>query len=208
MDDGVVKEQKKLAVLQPHETGYYILSVREYDQEKIELMGELESLFGDYNSWYNRALVCEYTWPGELSLLKFFYRGFADEPQQPTDAEWVQLKDQYGFDENYDLFRLPAGKMNDVLKEYFGIELKDLEPECFEGLVYLESTNCYYFMATGALLAENVTVLSAETMEDGTISMEYTCLPRDGFVHKMMLRSNGDGYRILSNEITEKISVK
>lgn len=202
--NGTVEKRQNLAILQPHETGYYILSNQGKVVESIESKEHaMETLFGDYNSWYNRALVCEYTSPEELRLVKFFYRGFADEPQQPTDQEWAQLKDQPGFEENFDLFRLPVDKMNTVLTQYFGITLEDVKPEGFENLVYLESTNCYYFMATGALIAENFTALGVGEMDDGTICVEYQCAYPANTVFEVMMKPSGDGYQILSNVVKD-----
>lgn len=161
---------------------------------------ELEAynaLFGDWKSWYNRALTCQYASPKELDLLTFFYCGFADE-RTKTDAEWEALKDLQGFNENYDFFRLPVDKINEVLSVYFGITLEDVESAGFKELAYLESTNCYYFMATGARIAESFAAISAETSADGNITLRYT-LWNDPEVFAVVLRPTDDGYIILSN---------
>lgn len=155
------------------------------------------ALFGDWKSWYNRALTCQYESPKDLNLLDFFYCGFGDE-RIPTDAEWEALKDLQGFNENYDFFRLPVDKMNEVLSIYFGITLEDVEPAGFKELAYLESTNCYYFMATGARIAESFAAISAETSAAGNITLRYT-LWNDTEVFAVVLRPTDDGYIILSN---------
>lgn len=224
-DDGTIDmfytafgSERRVAKLRPHDTGYHILSnmkvsleVQPDPTDPTETVApttppELEkynTIFGDYNGWYNRALVCEYAAPEELSLVKFFYRGFADEPKRPTDAEWAQLKNQPGFEENFDLFRLPVYKMNVVLMEYFGITLEDVKPEGFENLVYLESTNCYYFMTTGALVAENFTALSVDETDYGTICVEYQCAYPANTTFVVTLKPNGEGYQILSNVLAD-----
>ena len=164
-------------------------------EEASPELAAYNALFGDLSSWYNRALTCQYESPRELDLLAFFYCGFPDEVTE-TAEEWAALKDLQGFNENYDFFRLPVSKMNEVLTAYFGITLEDVEPDGFDGLTYLESTDCYYFMTTGALMAEEFSAVSVETGDDGIITLRYT-LRDQAFVAR--LRSAGDGYIILAN---------
>lgn len=154
-------------------------------------------ILGDRQSWYNRALTCEFDNPVQLKLHNLFYCGFPGESQEPTAEEWEQLKDKQGFDENYDLIRLPENRMNQVLEEYFGITLEDIPEEGFSGLTYLESTGCWYFMTTGWLGVEKLQVLTVETLENGVI---HVCYDADYWgVYDLMLRPHGDGYRVLSN---------
>lgn len=211
-DDGTIlmyyslsngEEPYRIARLQPHATGYYILSNEEYvdNTGKSEDQIAMETLFRG-SSWFNQALTSEYASPKEMSLLSFFYNGFKDESQKPTDQEWAQLKDRQGFNINYDLFRLPVDKMNAVLTEYFGITLADMEPEAFSGLVYLESTDCYYCMHTGWLGVQNFTALSVDRTNDGTVLVRYKGeYYEEEYV--ITLKPNGDGYRILSNVLAE-----
>ena len=161
-------------------------------------LASFNALFGDWQSWYNRALTCQYESPKELNLLKFFYCGFKGETTK-TAAEWEALKDLQGFNENYDFFRLPVDKMNEVLTAYFGITLSDVAPSGFDGLVYLESTNCYYFMATGANTPENFSALSVETAETGMITVRYTIQWTAPNEYIVTLKPVGDGFIILSN---------
>ena len=157
------------------------------------------ALFCDMSSWYNKALLCQYTSLAQLNLKTFFYSGFVGESTKPTDAEWAELNNQPGFDINYDLIRLPVDKMNQVLTDYFGITLDDIDDRAFENLVFLESTNCYYHMATDAMAVENFKATTVGPQEDGTIRVTYTAgFDNESFV--VTLVPNGEGYRILSNE--------
>ena len=203
-EDGTVSlyytygRNERLVKLQPHETGYYILSNEPYvdNTGKSEDQIAMEALFGDYTSWFNRAIACEYDSPTEMSLIRFFYGGFKGEPQEPTDQERDLLIEK-GVNLNYDLMRLPVDKMNEVLTQYFGITLADMEPEAFGGLVYLESTNCYYHSTSGWLGVENFEALSVERMDDGRILVRY---PHRNEEYAVTLKSHGDSYLILSNE--------
>lgn len=191
---------ERLVKLQPHETGYYILSNEPYvdNTGKSEDQIAMETLFKG-SSWYNRALACEYNSPKEMNLRKFFYSGIKGEPQDPTDQEREPLE-KLGINLNYDLMRLPVDKMNEVLIQYFGITLADMEPEAFSGLVYLESTNCYYHSTSGWLGVDNFEALSVERMDDGRILVRY---PEMEYEYVVTLRPHGDSYQVISNVLAE-----
>ena len=190
---GTLRFRIKVAAYNPK----VLSSEKEYtsSRDQIEVYN---TLFGEQESWYNAALVPLYTSPEKLKLRAFFYGGFADESQNPTDAEWTELEGIHGFDRSFDLIRLPADKMNAVLGTYFGIGLEDVESAGFEGLTYLESTGCYYMMHTDIDFVEEFQALDAGEQADGTICLRYTS---DSFTGERIVKllPNGDGYRILSN---------
>ena len=116
-----------------------------------------------------------------------------------TDAEIAQLK-QYldpAWVDNADFYRLPKDKMEAQLQKLFGISLAELSDAAFEGLTYLESTDCYYFFATG-VYGGNIEfeAKQVEHLEDGTVKVTYVWW--DG-VSVVTLKPNGDSYQILSN---------
>ena len=163
-----------------------------------DVLAKFDGLFGQLGSWYNMALLCQYTSPTQIKLEYLFYHGFDGETREPTDAEWEQLKDRPGFVQWKDLIRLPVDRMNQVLKDMFGITLADVEAAGFENLVYLESTNCYYHMVTDAMFAEDFRAISVEKLEDGTIRLYYTLFGENA-VYAVTVIPYADGYRILSN---------
>ena len=160
----------------------------------------IHALFSDPHGWYNAALTSEYTEATQLNLKMFFHLGFSDQSRTPTAEEWAELEGQPGFNENYDLIRLPADNMDAVLTQYFGITLEDMDESAFEGLVYLESTDCYYFMGTGVHRIEDLCIERTTEQDDGTILVIYTSSYCSGIV-TLEMRNDGD-YRILSNEYT------
>ncbi len=166
-------------------------------------LAAFNTLFGDLSSWYNRALTSLFATPTQIALDRLFYNGFPGESRTPTDAEWEKLKDQPGFDINLDLHRLPADKMNQVLTQYFGITLENVEANGFKGLVYLEGTNCYYRMGTDVALTENFAAVRIEDMDDGTIRLYYTAnslaLGNNG-AGVVTLKSVDNQWQILSNQ--------
>ena len=176
--------------------------VQPTDAPEDPRLAEFDALFGPLNSGYNWALTSLYEDPTDVNLKEMFYNGFPGESQKPTDAEWEELKDLPGFDINYDLVRLPVDKMNQVLTQCFGITLEDVDAAGFAGLVYLESTDCYYRMCTDVGRVENFKATAVEELEDGTIRLYYTgnsIVLKEGEVGVAVLKPVGDGYQILSN---------
>ncbi len=178
-------------------TTQYILKM-DGSMQLVNSMEEFDALFGDMNSWYNRALTSQYVNPTQVNLELLFYNGFPDESSKPTDAEWEELQNKPGFDIHYDLERLPAEKMNQILSQYLGITLADVETTGFYGLVYLESTNCYYRMGTDAEVVDNFKATAVEALANGTVRLCYTS-GYENTAYVAMLKPTGNGYQILSN---------
>lgn len=153
----------------------------------------------NYEVYYNSAVGRNlYESPTELNLLKFFWRGFDGETTR-TDAEITELKQYLNptWVDNADFFRLPKDKMEAELQKIFGISLADLSDAAYEGLTYLESTDCYYFFATGVMGGtEYFEAKGVEHLDDGTVKVTYEC---EYGVNVVTLKSDGDHYLILSN---------
>ena len=173
-----------------------------------EELAKFNALFGELGSWYNKALCCEYATPAQLELWTFFLSAFNEESNQVTDSERAQLKDLIGnpdvYDhiDNLDITRLPADRMNQVLQDYFGITLDDIDDAGFAGQLYLESTDCYYIIGGGAAVVKEFNAVSVEYMDDGSIRVYYTA-NWTNTVYVVTLMPHGDGYRILSNVCLE-----
>lgn len=207
-DDGTIlmyyslsngEEPNRVARLQPRATGYYILSNEEYvdNTGKSEDQIAMETLFRG-SSWFNQALTCEYDSPEQIGLRSFFNCGFQGE-SKISDEEWAQLKNMLGFGSPAgDIYRLSPDKMNAVLTECFGIALADVDPVGFNGLAYLESTNCYYFKASAPNGVWNFTADNVVNNSDGTVCVYYSISYDGDYV--VTIKPHGDGYRILSNK--------
>lgn len=158
---------------------------------------EFQTLLSDYSGWYNVALTCLWESPEQLELRFIFYNGFKDESKTPTDEEVAALQDRPFYNTNLSFFRLPVDKMNQILTEYYGITLDDVADSGFEGMEYLESTDCYYLVHSDANMIP-IEVKEVQTTDDGAICVYYTRTGEDT-LYVVMLMPNGDGYRILSN---------
>jgi hypothetical protein len=161
---------------------------------------EYETLFADKESWYRQALICQYEKPSQFNIKEFFYNGFADESRTPTAEERKALENMPGIDLNMDLIRLPVDKMNQVLQNVFDdISLNGIDESGFEGLVYLESTNCYYHTASDVRKVENFRIIKADMqLEWGRVRLYYTVGDGQTYVVKVWPIANGN-YYILSN---------
>ena len=158
---------------------------------------DVSKLFDGEDNWYRRALTSNYFDPADADIAKFFACGFADESNAPTDAEWEFLKDVPGFEKNERFRRLPVVRMDEVLMQVFGLKLSDMNGVGLRKLTYLESTDCYYFMAK-ADQTEPKYHFEAVTM--GT--NYYTADGKESFVYIAMKRLEGTlGYYIEQNKI-------
>ena len=149
------------------------------------------------NSFYNYALMSEYADPADVDLYQLFQNGFQDESDDPTEEELELLEGKLGDHwKEYDLARLPVEKMDAVLKALFDITLEQSNGVGLDSLVYLEETNCYYTANTGVYYAE-IAVSYVETLDDGSLMVQYATPYNGDFMVKLMPVYGG--YRILSN---------
>lgn len=159
----------------------------------------LYDLLGELGTWYNMALTCQFEDPSKLELSAFFYNGFPDESTEATDEERAALQAAGVYWEEADLIRLPAEKMEEILIQYFNITLDEMDESCFEGLTYLESTDCYYMMHTDASCAEGFVINSTFVAENGNLIVNYTTTQTGIYTWDLGLEPWGTGYRILFN---------
>lgn len=150
------------------------------------------------NNFYNYALTSTYTTPADVNLFNLFQNGFQDESDDPTEEELLLLEGKMSeYWKEMDLARLPVEKMDAVLTELYGITLEQTNGVGLDSLVYLEETNCYYTANTGVYYAE-ITVKYVETLDDGSILVQYSALYDGDYMVRLMPTDNG-GYKFLSN---------
>ena len=151
------------------------------------------------SGWFNQALTSTYSEPEYLDLYEFFYNGFAEESKKPTDEEWELLKNIPGFTKGYNLIRLPASKMNEVLLRYFG---RTLESNCIglDKFTYLESTDCYYHMTLESNTVGGINVTKIEEHYNETL-IYYTKDGSDQQFRVTLLSYLGNGYTVTANQM-------
>ena len=150
------------------------------------------------NSYY-WATGCVYSSPAEIKLKAFLDGGFSAE-SAVTDAEKEALGKLGLAPETFlyeDVYRLPKDRIDQELMKVFGITLVELPQSAFEGLYYLESTDCYYLIQSGMTsVPMHSQFQTVEHNDDGTVTLSYE-LP--GGSGSITLKSNGDGWLAVSN---------
>lgn len=122
----------------------------------------------------NLALSSFYDCPEKVDLYQLFYNGFGLEIQEP-DREFVKQAVQ-GTDldiDSYDLIKLPAEEMNEILTKYFGITLEQSEKVGLDKFYYCEEKDTYYLAHNDALINE-IEIREAFYEEDGSLCVIYT----------------------------------
>ena len=171
------------------------------NQEELAAFNELFSTkdFSERN-YYFWATGHTYSSPTQIRLKKYFDGGISYEERNMTDAELEELSQLVMFPQVMlagDFNRLSKDKMNAELMKAFGISLADLPQSAYEGLYYLESTDCYYIIQGGMTsVPKHSPLYEIEHNDDGTVSLTYN-IP--GGTGKITLKPNGDDYLILSN---------
>lgn len=103
-------------------------------------------------NWYYRSVPVLWSSesPADIDLYKLFYNGFVGECDNLTYDEINYLSMQTGLDADriaeMRQFRLPEGKMDMVLREYYGITLTESNMVGLNKCIYWSATNCYYVL--------------------------------------------------------------
>lgn len=163
-----------------------------YDYE--DTLNGLSEKFSALGSWENMALTHTYDGPSQIDISILFYNGVGDFSAL-TAEELAFLKDA-GRPEEFDVFRLPVRKINEILQTYFGCTLEDVDADTFRDVAYLESTDCYYLWHTGAERAEDFQAIGL--IQDGDLYQMYYHLGTAA-TYVLTFESIGDGILIYSN---------
>ena len=167
-----------------------------------------QELFAD-RTWFSAAIYEPFEDPKNVLLDNLFYAiGFQDEPKLTKEerAELVALT-------NFEMYswmdgkRFPIDKMDQVLQKVFGIGFKETTDTARKHLLYLESTNCYYYLNSGAAFAR-ICVVGTRMLDNGNVEVYYCRDNGESNVESMgkgvaTLKPVEDGYHILSNRLFE-----
>lgn len=161
-----------------------------YDYE--DTLNSFSEKFAAPGTWENMALTHVYEGPDQLQLAKLFYNGVGDD--SVITAEELALLQDAGYPGELDIIRLPAAKMEEILDACFGCAIEDASAA---GLLYLESTDCYYLWHNDALAAERFYALGL--IQDGDIYHMYYLLQNDSQVYAMTFQQTDNGILIYNN---------
>ncbi len=130
-------------------------------------------LYRSEADWYPRALTSCYDSPAGIDLFQLFYGGIPGADHTPSAEELAFLKDQPGYEPDFDLDRIPAAEMDRVLQTYFGITLDQTEGIGLEKFLYWEENDCYYHCHTDTNL-DFRDIIDCQDLGDGVWHIRYT----------------------------------
>ena len=166
-----------------------------------DVVKKFQDMF-DNGSWYTQALFEEYDDPRNIRLNDFLFCAMKPWPYTKlTMEETEKLRQQFGITNEWwvDRYSMEAATVEEVLQSVFGYSMADFMDSDNPYIVYLESTDCYYYGRTDSSLVQNVSVAGIRELENGNIEVYYTCdwlYPEEGFV---TLKPVGDSYIVVSN---------
>ncbi len=146
--------------------------------------------------WYPRALTSFYETPAQIDLFQLFYAGIPGDDNSITAAEQAFLETCPGYEPEFDLVRISATEMDQVLQQYFGISLEQTEGIGLEHFMYWEDGDCYYHSHTDTNLG-HVELNKVEMFENGKVLITYT--NESGQTCAVTLVKGGNGLQVLSN---------
>jgi len=215
--------QATLATDPAEETGAEPSIPQETHIPESSIIAEEESKEQDYTLYYDLlapsnegnplrdAMNCSFTKPEQMNLAYVCYGSLTSDGWDSLPEEAAAELEAAGFNRNLDLQIRPAKELEKILKDSFGISLKDVESGIPESWVYLKSEDCYYTNHSDALGFPEFTITCAEKITDNRVELSYTIesdrwydtASRDYLDHPnmlMLLEFNADGScRILSN---------
>ena len=168
-----------------------------------DVVAKFQKLF-DNDSWYTQALREEFDDPRNIGLTDFLFCDMKPWPYtEHTMEETVKLRQQFGITEEWwsDCFSMEAATVEEVLQTVFGYSLAEFKNNSTNPyLIYMESTDRYYYGRSDSSLVWNVSVVGIRELEIGNIEVYYSCdwlYPEEGVV---TLKPVGDSYHVLSNK--------
>ena len=174
-------------------------------------LAQLTWVFSDTNylpganmpqNWYARALVTAYETPAQMQLLDFFYSGIF--PKWHPESEVSEQEQEYlikelDYPDHLHPHRLPADEMDDILEEYFNLDLEDMDWS-IQKLDYWKKTDCYYFAANDARILYPFAFEKGYMTEDGTVRLYYyNEIYQWPFIVTLQAKEQDYGYWVLSN---------
>ena len=95
-------------------------------------------------NYYNTAMCCTFSCSEQVPLSRLFYNGFPFD-QDVTDEEQAYV------DDFLEVKRLEPNRMDEVLNQYFGITLENINFDK-QKIRYWEQTGCYYVAGNDMLM--------------------------------------------------------
>ena len=150
--------------------------------------------------------------PEDVNLYYMFYLG-VDHPgswNEISEESRQSLMDQ-GFWPEFDLQIMPVSKLDEILQQTFGIELKDVVLPVEWG--YIEPEDAYCSNHSDAYIPDEFVITDVVESPDGTVAIHYFCesyfnTTADDFLYTvdliLTLRETQDGWQAVSNVLVNQ----
>ncbi len=109
----------------------------------------------------------------EMRIAQLLNSPLRDESDVPTDQERAELAGLLPGLDTEMLIRLSTEKLRELLRTRFDTTPEQLSDACFEGMVYLESTDCWYFTISGKRLHRFCFASDFDTDGNGLFRVTY-----------------------------------
>ena len=173
-----------------------------------ELTQSLRDLFTDGSEdswWYRQVLTSYFATPQTVNLYPLFYNGIpgADNTLVPEEVTYLAEYNnaQTSIDLTHDIFRIPLGQMEKIIRQYYGMELGDTECYGLGQFAYNPETNCLYLTHSDTNHG-SVDILDIYNEGDGIVSLYYTYSERDS-IDVVRLKQTKSGWQFLSNKVVK-----
>ncbi len=97
--------------------------------------------------WPNMFLGTYYSCPEEIDLGDVFYMGLRDGEITVSEDEYLKVEAIYG-DIWSSIHKMPADKMEEIIKKYTGLSLDAYKEQLNQQFVYLEEYDAYYGLSS------------------------------------------------------------
>ena len=171
------------------------------------LQAEIDALFnnGQWDNPYLQALTCYYESPQRVDLYQFFYNGVGLEPFESEEQKtMLASKYEYFSDNDVGADRLTAEKMDEILRQCFGIGFEDADKSTLR-YKYVPETDSYYHRHGDTNAIGRMHIHTLAPMSDGRILCAYSTSVRadeaedDVFLRTVALKKENGSYHIQYN---------
>lgn len=140
------------------------------EQELADFTRMFTEFKEEEHNWYRIILDCEFSRPVDINLNNLFHNGIYPYPElTEADKEFLKTLSWY-IPNGGDVKKLPASSMEEVLNNYLGVSLTNVNRNYLDGMDYFADGDCYYCGATDARGASSGTkMIDGKREEDGTV---------------------------------------
>ena len=138
-------------------------------EEELSAFTELFTRKDNEDNCYNALLAMEFLRPVDINT-NWLFGGALHPYLELTDADEAFLNSLSWYVPNtLDVFKIPVSYMEDILNNYLGVSLADVNQHYLDSMHYFAGSDCYFGGGGGALGADNFAMIDGKRESDGTV---------------------------------------